>query len=232
MIEYCEEDDLETMLRRRVLCFIFKKKIIILYKVWFLIIYSNTSILFLITKFVSPLLKNFLPEAEAWVYLAHICDGYRALYREGYAHRDLKAKNIFFRRNPVDASKLIAKVGDYGFIKRLDLQQKDPSHTLLGSTPYMSPELLTQNSKYDFKADVWSLGMLFYQMLFGRLPFNIDSNSQHINAVLNCIKRNKLELETPSIKTSEKAQTLLRSLLNTNAAERMAWEDIFLLLLT
>jgi serine/threonine protein kinase len=103
-------------------------------------------------------------------------------------HRDLKPKNLLFQRDPDDGMALIVKLADYGFVKRDDLRRKDGQQTLLGSTPYMSPELLAGYNNYDHKTDVWSLGLIFYQMLFGYLPFKIDAHAQSLELVKKCIK--------------------------------------------
>lgn len=81
-------------------------------------------------------------------------------------HRDIKPENILIHNN-------ILKVADFGFCK--PLQDRDSmADTMLGSPIYMAPEVL-KGQQYTMKADVWSLGVVLYRMLFGFCPF--ESNN-------------------------------------------------------
>lgn len=79
-------------------------------------------------------------------------------------HRDLKPENIIFKEG-------IAKIADFGFAKIVDDMDVANAHTFLGTPLYCAPEIF-EGKPYDSKADVWSLGCIFYEMLYGRVPFN------------------------------------------------------------
>lgn len=78
-------------------------------------------------------------------------------------HRDIKVQNIFLTGNNT------VKLGDFGISKVLENTQEH-AQTVVGTPYYMSPEVC-QSSKYTYKADVWSLGVVLYELCSGRRPF-------------------------------------------------------------
>ena len=87
-------------------------------------------------------------------------------------HRDLKPDNIFFSDGKV-------KLGDFGFCKMLEVNMAQTMH---GSPIDMAPEILKEEI-YTLKADIWSLGVVLFEMLFGYCPFESSSISQLINVI-------------------------------------------------
>ena len=71
------------------------------------------------------------------------------------------------------------KLGDFGFCKMLEVNM---AQTMLGSPIYMAPEILKEEI-YTLKADIWSLGVVLFEMLFGYCPFESSSISQLINVI-------------------------------------------------
>jgi serine/threonine protein kinase len=114
--------------------------------------------------------RGKLPEAEALVYFKQIVSGCKYLYDQNVIHRDLKPENILMHNNT-------CKIADFGFAKCIEEDKKDTaSHGTAVGTPYfMSPQILS-GDEYSMKCDVWSLGIMFYYILFGILPWK-DSNS-------------------------------------------------------
>jgi eukaryotic-like serine/threonine-protein kinase len=119
-----------------------------------------------------------LPIAEAVSYVLQACEGLAEAHSLGIVHRDLKPQNLFVIRG-LDGRPYI-KVLDFGISKALD-----PSGTgslsltktemVLGSPLYMSPEQMRSSKYVDERADIWALGVIAYELLTGRVPFEADS---------------------------------------------------------
>lgn len=80
-------------------------------------------------------------------------------------HRDLKPANIICRDN------YGVVIVDFGFACKISNDDSLVLHEKIGTPLYMSPELLNRK-KYNSKSDIWSLGVIYYEMLCGSLPFS------------------------------------------------------------
>lgn len=78
-------------------------------------------------------------------------------------HRDIKPANILLHDG-------IAKISDFGFARVVDDMEDRDHFTLVGTPLYMAPQIL-KSDKFSSKCDIWSLGMMFYEMLYGSTPW-------------------------------------------------------------
>ncbi|KAG5271755.1 hypothetical protein AALO_G00183670 [Alosa alosa] len=98
---------------------------------------------------------SWLLEAQVTEWLIQLLLGVHYMHQRRILHRDLKAKNIFLKKN-------IVKIGDFG-VSCLLMGSCDLATTFTGTPYYMSPEALSQQG-YDAKSDIWSLGCVLYEM--------------------------------------------------------------------
>ena len=122
--------------------------------------------------------------ADAALYILQACEGMAEVHAHGIVHRDLKPGNLFLTRR-VDGDPLI-KVLDFGIAKGVaahDAQVGVLTQTLvsLGTPLYMSPEQVRSSRNVDARADVWSLGVIFYELVSGRPAFG-GNTVTHITA--------------------------------------------------
>ena|ERR1022692_1014388 len=117
--------------------------------------------------------EKHIPIGEAMSIGAQIADALNASHQQGIIHRDLKPENIFLCNR--GGSRDFVKVLDFGLAKLTQNDQKVTHKTRTGSvmgTPYyMSPEQCEGKTEIDYRADIYSLGVLIFEMLTGKVPF-------------------------------------------------------------
>jgi eukaryotic-like serine/threonine-protein kinase len=116
-----------------------------------------------------------LPVHDAVATAAQICGALAAAHQAGIIHRDLKPANVLITRSGV------AKLVDFGIAKLVSARSAD-EHMTAGTPAYMSPEQ-TRGSAFDARTDLWSLGVVLYEMLTGRRPFRGENAQLVIEAV-------------------------------------------------
>lgn len=111
--------------------------------------------------------KGIISHRELRYYCQQILSAMAYIHSQNIAHRDIKPENIFITGNN------IVKIADFGLSSHVEHGQM--LHTFVGSIPYCPPEVLDQENYNPFQADIWSLGITFYKMAVGKLPFNSAS---------------------------------------------------------
>jgi len=108
-----------------------------------------------------------LSEETIKQYLFELCIAVEYLHKNNVIHRDIKAANVFISKSNN------IKLGDVGIIKVLTPSYKY-ANTNIGTPYYMSPELY-KHQKYSTKTDIWSIGVLLYELMTLKLPYNANN---------------------------------------------------------
>ena len=139
---------------------------------------------------------------EAIGYIEQIGRGLAAAHEAGIVHRDLKPANIIITKEGR------AKILDFGLAKLRDSSLLTQEGTTLGTVAYMSPEQ-ARGKEADHRSDIWSLGVIVYEMLCGERPFKGEYDQAIIYAITNenpQFERNNTQGISPkSIEAIEKA---------------------------
>jgi serine/threonine-protein kinase len=126
---------------------------------------------------------------DAVDYLVEACDAVAAAHAAGIVHRDLKPANLFVSQTPDGTSEI--KVLDFGVSKVVPKSGEAEAPGVLtqtgqifGSPNYMSPEQLRSATDVDGRTDIWALGVVFYELVSGKLPFGGTSMADVLAAVV------------------------------------------------
>jgi len=121
--------------------------------------------------------RGRLDLAELVAHVRQIAAALDAVHARGMVHRDLKPENVFLVSRDRQAE--LVKVLDFGIVKLTEGPTTRTSQgTLLGTPAYMSPEQCSGRLEVDARSDLYSLGVLIFEALTGRLPFERDSTLQ------------------------------------------------------
>ena len=133
---------------------------------------------------------------EALAIVPQVCDALQYAHDQGIVHRDIKPENIL-----IDKSGRV-KIADFGLAKIIGLEREDVTLTnagdRMGTPAYMAPEQFERPAEVDHRADIYSLGVVFYQMLTGELPlgrFPAPSRKVRVDVRLDEVVLRALEKE-------------------------------------
>jgi tRNA A-37 threonylcarbamoyl transferase component Bud32 len=143
---------------------------------------------FIVMEFVSgPTLAALvrkegpLPAERVRVLFGQILAGLKAAHDAGLVHRDIKSSNILLHGPEQNV-----KIADFGLARMLSAETRMTMNgSVFGTPTYMSPEQARGDENIDHRTDLYSAGVVLYEMLTGRVPFRADASSALIHAILN-----------------------------------------------
>jgi serine/threonine-protein kinase len=122
-----------------------------------------------------------LPLGEAWPILGTLSGALAAAHRAGFVHRDLKPDNVFLPERGRPACKIL----DFGFARHRTKQQRiTATGAMIGTPRFMAPEILADAKIVDARTDVYSVGVLAFEMLTGRSIYPADDFNQLVGCIL------------------------------------------------
>ncbi|CDW51748.1 serine:threonine protein kinase 6 [Trichuris trichiura] len=142
-------------------------------------------------------------------YMAQVVDAVNYLHKKKVIHRDLKLENILLSRD----GKI--KISDFGWAVHAPSSRRE---TLCGTVDYLPPEMVG-GMQHDARVDIWSLGVLMYEMLTGKPPFYCPDQRETCTRILKCTFKIPNEM-------SDEAKDLISQLLRLNPDDRPSLEEI------
>ena len=153
--------------------------------------------------------RKKLKEIEVQYYITQLIQALIHLHDRNIVHRDLKLGNIFL------TGKMELKLGDFGLAKKLSFRDEKISE-MVGTPAYMAPEIL-ENMGYSLEVDIWSLGVIMYYLIIGKLPFN-KKNQEDIKSVSYTFPKKAI--------ISKAAKSLIEQILVKDPKERPSLKQI------
>ena len=123
--------------------------------------------------------KGSLELEEAVSIALRVVEGLKHAHKKGIVHRDIKPANIMVAEDGQ------VKIMDFGLAKLAGKTRLTKTATIMGTVAYMSPEQARGDSAVDYRTDVWSLGVLLYEMLTGALPFDAETDTGVIYKIVH-----------------------------------------------
>ncbi|CAD8133096.1 unnamed protein product [Paramecium pentaurelia] len=155
-----------------------------------------------------------IPESEVNQIFCQLASGFKELVKANIIHRDLKPANIMNHRG-------VVKIADFGFAKIVDNFSGELLRTCVGSPLYMAPQIL-KKEKYTTKSDIWSLGVIYYEMIYGMAPWTgVDEKSLTVN-----VMKQPLRFPVGTI-LSDFGKNFLSRALEKEESKRMEWSELF-----
>ena len=158
--------------------------------------------------------NNYLSEDLSFSIFIQVVNAVYFLHKNDLIHRDIKPENLLlFEKN-------VVKLCDFGWCVSLNGGQRG---TFCGTTEYMAPEMVNKK-EYSKEIDIWSLGVLLYEMVHGHSPFIPKKPTFNEKEVMENIKIHNLKFDK---KISNECKELIYHLLDENISNRYKIEDIF-----
>ncbi len=163
-----------------------------------------------IDRFISSVPEKTLHPILAVCLVREISKALNAAHQKGLVLRDIKPENVMITANGK------VKLMDFGIAKNMQTSNKTQTGTFMGSPSYMSPEQI-RGSEVDLRSDIFSLGVVFYEVLTGTLPFS--GNTAH-DVIMKVIDGKYQPISELRPKTPEEIISIVDQCLASDPAER------------
>jgi eukaryotic-like serine/threonine-protein kinase len=160
--------------------------------------------------------QSKLPEAFVWKVMEQIAGAVAHLHDQKIIHRDLKPGNIKVNKESM------AKLLDFGIAKSAYTPKLTQEGYIIGTSHYMAPEQF--NGKVSIQSDCWTLGVLFYEMITGYLPFDGRTETE-VRIKIEKGQFTEPDLMVPEI--SKKAKRLINKLLKIRPDQRLTAKELY-----
>ncbi|KAF1577996.1 UNVERIFIED_CONTAM: Citron Rho-interacting kinase, partial [Eudyptes pachyrhynchus] len=165
--------------------------------------------------------EDQLDEIMVQFYLAELVLAIHSVHQMGYVHRDIKPENVLIDRTGH------IKLVDFGSAAKMTVNKMVSAKLPVGTPDYMAPEMLTGlngdgKASYGPECDWWSLGVIAYEMIYGRSPFTEGTSAKTFNNIMNFQRFLKFPED---VKVSSEFLDLIQSLL-CGQKERLGYEGL------
>lgn len=163
--------------------------------------------------------KGSFDEDTAFKYFIQAVNAIYFLHDHNYIHRDIKPENLLLDSN----GKL--KLCDFGWCCEVEIGNRK---TFCGTFEYMAPEIIKEEP-YNKSIDIWALGVLLYEMLYGYSPFKADENeSDKMKSTLSNIINSDLLFDESKKKISKECKNLIQRMVEKDIDKRITIRDVLL----
>ena len=169
-------------------------------------------------KIIKRRKKGFSPE-EILKIMNQLNNTFKIMVQHNIVHRDLKLENILVKYEDKQKKNFIVKLTDYGVSKQVTTTKLCKTHA--GTCLTMAPEILEGEEVYDNRCDLWSIGVIIYQLFFNDYPYKGATEF----ALVKNIKT--LGLKVLNKTQNENLDNLISRLLIRDKRERLTWEEYF-----
>lgn len=161
--------------------------------------------------------KKYLMENNALFIFKQIVEGCKYLCDMGIIHTELRPSNVLLHMSSNNQA-IIARLTDFGFSKFID--QYPSQYKML----YQSPQLLA-NQKYSYLCDVWSVGIIFYEMITGNVPWSFNMEINSAQKLYEHIQSQKLEFPQ-NIMIGQDVKALISEMLQFKEEDRITIHQV------
>lgn len=157
--------------------------------------------------------RGLLEEDEAKWLLFQVVEGLCCLHGQHIVHRDIKPENLLLHK-PKGEEFHVVKIADFGHA--VSLPEGLAVRNLAGTLSYSAPEVMAEQP-HSYAVDVWSVGVVLYALLFGKLPWL--NKGRHVKHALQVVRTTAIEFPSWTVVSNEAKQLILQ-LLKQNPADR------------